>query len=88
MVPLMRDPDLDWKEAVFSEWKHGEAVKTDRYLYTEWHKNGEVVARMLYDHKIDPEENVNVAGDPDYAKVVETMHQWIADGWKKAEPKA
>ncbi|XP_050395464.1 iduronate 2-sulfatase [Patella vulgata] len=41
MVPLMTDPDAQWKSAVFSQYERpgnvmGYSVKTDRYRYTEW----------------------------------------------------
>jgi len=66
-VPLMNDPNLPWKEAVFSQFG-GKAVKTDRYLYTEW-KN----ARMLFDHKTDPHENRNIADLPENAEIVRKL---------------
>ena len=66
-VPLMSNPDLPWKKAVFSNYG-GKAVKTDRYLYTEW-KN----SRMLFDHKVDPEENVNIAELPESAEIVKKL---------------
>jgi len=34
-VPLLDNPDLSWKEAVFSRYKDGDSIKTDRYRYTE-----------------------------------------------------
>jgi len=66
-LPLLSDPDRPWKKAVYSEWTTGRAVKTDRYLYTEW-KSG---SRMLFDHVLDPDENTNVASDPQYRTVIE-----------------
>ena len=43
----------------------GYAIRTDRYRYVEWRKRDgtEVVARELYDHQTDPDEDRNVAGD-------------------------
>ena len=59
-VPLLKNPDLPWKEAVFSRWGTGEAVKTDQYLFTDWGGS-----KMLYDHAVDPDENTNIAGTAD-----------------------
>ena len=67
-VPLMSDPNLPWKEAVFSTFGGGKTVKTDRYLYTEWKKS-----RMLFDHKNDPDENTNIAELPENAKIVKQL---------------
>ncbi len=70
-VPLLKNPDQEWKKAVFSRFYAGDSVKTDRYLYTEWRdKKGDVYARMLYDHKNDPKENVNIAEKPENKALV------------------
>ncbi len=66
-LPLLEKPDHPWKEAVYGEWTTGRAVKTDRYLYTEW-KSG---SRMLFDHALDPDENTNVAANPRYKSIVD-----------------
>jgi len=40
----------------------GHTLRTDRFRYTEWKKkDGTVMARELYDHKVDDGENRNVA---------------------------
>ena len=67
LVPMLDDPKLALKHAVFGRWVDGRIVRTDRYSYTEW-PNGE---RMLFDRQVDPEENANVAGDAKNAKVIE-----------------
>jgi arylsulfatase A-like enzyme len=71
-VSLLHDPEDGGKQAVFSKWSGCEAVKTDRYLYTEWNKGkqGKAPARMLFDHKLDPQENVNLAGKEEVAEIV------------------
>ncbi|MDT8302577.1 MAG: sulfatase-like hydrolase/transferase, partial [Sedimentisphaerales bacterium] len=35
-VPLLKNPNLPWKKAVFSRYFKGDSVKTDRYRYTQW----------------------------------------------------
>lgn len=66
LVPLLDDPSRTLKQAVYSRWGDGRAVKTDRYLYTEWTDG----RRMLFDHRNDPDENVNIANDPKSAPIV------------------
>jgi arylsulfatase A-like enzyme len=71
LVKVMKNPKAAGKKAVFSRMRGGDSVKTDRYRYTEWmKKDNKVVARMLYDHKKDPDENVNVVDLPEYKDVV------------------
>lgn len=82
-VPLMKDPKRPWKDAVYSRFHRGESVRTDRYCYTEWiGKNGKMDARMLYDQKLDPDENVNIAERPENAELVKKLsarlHQFRA----------
>ncbi|MBD3378604.1 sulfatase-like hydrolase/transferase [candidate division KSB1 bacterium] len=73
--PLMKNPDQPGKKAVYSRWNEGETITTPRYQYTEWRetRDGEVTARMLYDHETDPDENINVAEQPEYAATVTTL---------------
>jgi arylsulfatase A-like enzyme len=101
-VPLMKNPDRAWKKAAFSIWVHkkyrydleaqiiGYAMKTDRYRYIEWKhtKSGEIRARELYDHQVDPSENVNEISNPEYADTVKELQQIMKRGWRGAKPKA
>jgi arylsulfatase A-like enzyme len=84
-VPLMHDPNQPWKDAIYSRFHDGESVRTDRYLYTEWRRNGNMYARMLYDHKTDPDENVNIVGRPEYQELVKRLAQKLDEGRKLAE---
>ncbi|MFQ6036776.1 MAG: sulfatase-like hydrolase/transferase [Sedimentisphaerales bacterium] len=77
-VPLMKNPNLPGKKAVFSRYRDGDSVKTDRYRYTEWRrKDGKVYARMLYDHQVDPFENVNISERPENKKLVEKFSKML-----------
>ncbi|MBL7153031.1 MAG: sulfatase [Phycisphaerae bacterium] len=77
-VPLLKKPNLAWKEAVYSRYFNGDSVKTDRYRYTQWRrKDGEVYARMLYDHKADPFENVNIAERLENKGIVRKMSDML-----------
>jgi len=86
-VPLMANPEIAWKKAVFSRFHDGHSVRTDRYLYTEWRdRNGERVARMLFDHKEDPKENFNIAEDPENRTLVLQLAGLLQRGWRAALP--
>ncbi|MCX5659742.1 MAG: sulfatase [Planctomycetota bacterium] len=92
-APLLETPDRAWKQAAFSQYPRGGGVmgysmRTDRYRYTQWQeqKSHKVVARELYDHQLDPEENRNVADDPANAKLVAQLGAQLNEGWRKALP--
>ena len=77
-VPLLRNPNQPWKKAVFSRYFRGDSVKTDRYRYTQWRdKKGKVNARMLYDHRVDLVENVNIAESPQNKAVVKQLSDML-----------
>jgi arylsulfatase A-like enzyme len=75
-VPVLDDPRRAWKTAAFSQYPRaakgtgklmGYSMRTDRYRLTRWVEEGDhskVAAVELYDHQTDPQENVNIAGDP------------------------
>ena len=75
LSPVVVNPAVSVKDSAFtqhqhpfyaprSEWKAwGYSVRTADWRYTEWRsvKNGELMARELYDHVDDPHESRNVA---------------------------
>lgn len=93
MVPLLDRPDRPWKSAAFSQYPRGGKVmgytiRTDRHRYTEWQQRdtGEILARELYDHACDPQENVNAAEQEANAAAVAALHDILAAGWQAAKP--
>jgi len=77
IVPELTSPTAKGRPAVFSRFSGREAVKTDRYLYTEWTDDGGGITSMLFDHLEDPGENENIAGQPNAAPVVERLSLMI-----------
>ena len=74
LVPLLKDPGSAGKEFITARYLDMEAIKTDKFLYTEWVDSaGRILDRMLYDHDNDPNENVNVAEQPGYRETVEEL---------------
>jgi hypothetical protein len=95
MVPLLRDPNRQWKSAAFSQYPRGRnimgySVRTDRWRYTEWrnHKSDEVVARELYDHASDPFAHTNVVDKAEHLPLVNGLAAKLRSGWKTARPPA
>ena len=65
----------------------GRAIGTDRYRVVEWTVPGKkFVERELYGHEEESQENVNVAGDPAYARVVDELTRRLHAGWRGALP--
>lgn len=87
LAPLLSDPDRPWKQAAFSRYHAGDSIRTDRYLYTEWHDDeGRRTARMLYDHQTDAAENVNIAERVEHGERVAELSRMLKTGWRDALP--
>lgn len=93
LVPLMKNPELDWDHPVVSAhldesggggWQ---SVRTGRYRYIKYYKTGD---EELYDHQTDPNEWTNLIHSPDYAEVCEKLSKMVPDemttlgSWKNA----
>jgi arylsulfatase A-like enzyme len=83
LVPVLEESNVHLKEAIYGRYHSGDSVKMGAYQYTEWSGG----ARMLYDHRQDEGENVNVVDDPAYADVVEKITKWLADFRRQRETK-
>ncbi len=84
-VRLMQNPELPWKQAVFSRIGKGDSVRTKRYRYTEWTKDDrEIYARMLYDHQSDPNENKNIAELPENKDLVNKFSKMLKKNYDKS----
>lgn len=99
-APLVADPQRPWKRVVFSQYPRtyegrrlmGYALRDDRYRFVEWVSPAVPVASApegvveLYDHRADPREDRNLAGDPACAAVVREFRALLRAGWKAARP--
>ncbi|MBP88120.1 MAG: iduronate sulfatase [Planctomycetaceae bacterium] len=73
-VPLMKKPDMPWKPAAVGRFRSGDTIRTDRHRFTEYtDAKNNAVARMLYDHKSDPGENVNISERSQNRELVERL---------------
>ncbi|MDB6121630.1 MAG: Choline-sulfatase [Pedosphaera sp.] len=90
-VPLIENPKQPWKTAAFSQYPRGKlmghAMRTDRYRFVEWaEKDKAPEGRELYDHQTDPDENVNIANQPENKELVEKLSEQLRASWQKAMP--
>lgn len=103
-MPLLSDPDIDWKKAAFSQFLQGRfgqmhknhegkqymgySMRTDQYRYVEWYEwdkeniKGSLTDRELYDHKTDPQENINIADFEENNQIVATLSKELNAGWR------
>jgi len=89
LVPILGDPAKVVKNAAFSQYPRtvraksswATACATDRYRFTRWvHRDNhsQVDAIELYDHRTDPLENINIAGEPRNAELRCPPHATMA----------
>ncbi len=99
MVPLLKNPNLPWKTAAFSQFPRpwfykkqpavmGYTIRTRRHRYTEWldFKTRQVLARELYEHPNDSGEIANLADKREHAQVVTRLSKMLHAGWRAALP--
>ena len=72
-VPVLGDLSKSTQEFVYARFSNGDTAISKRYAYTNY-SDGE---SMLFDHKNDPDENVNVAAEPEYQEVVKKMKAYL-----------
>jgi len=95
-APLIDDPNREWKSAAFSQhprvvpgygYGMGRSMRTERYRFTEWTVEGTSFQEYeLYDHKKDPDENVNLAGHFENRGLIERLKKRLHAGWRAAAP--
>ena len=62
LVELIETGKSNHQNRAFGFWKNGLSMKTDRYRLTKFFREEEPKIE-LYDHLLDPEENINIAFD-------------------------
>ena len=83
-VPLLKNPRLAGKPAAIGRFGNGDTIRTDQFRFSEYTgKDGKFSSRMLYDHKKDPGENVNVSELADQAEAVKNLATELHKGMGK-----
>jgi arylsulfatase A-like enzyme len=75
LLPLLQNPEQSGKKAAYTKWRNGESITTSNFSYTEWDNK----QCMLFDLKNDPEENLNVAYNSEYKKIVNLMKRKLQE---------
>ena len=72
---LFEDPKTEFRDAIYARFKSADTVVSKRFAYTRY--NGKDGPKMLFDHRNDPEENQNVAGDGSYGTAVLELDRYL-----------
>lgn len=82
LTPLLKNPDMEWEYPAITVHGQGNAaVRSRDWRYIRYHDGGE----ELYDHRNDPNEWYNLAGDEEYSEVIEEHRNWLPKPF--ADPK-
>jgi arylsulfatase A-like enzyme len=74
----MKSKDKKWKNSAVVKWHDGISLMTEQYSYTEWiDKNDNVVDKMLFDRQNDPDEDFNLATNPDKKGLLENLNKTL-----------
>ena len=74
LVPLLKNPKAAWDRPAVTTFGHkNHAVRNERYRYIRYHDGAE----ELYDHRSDPNEWNNLAGDPKHAETIRELARWL-----------
>ncbi|MBK1879372.1 sulfatase [Pelagicoccus mobilis] len=68
-VPVLQEAEATISDVVYTRFKNADTVVTDRFTYTLY-DNGE---QMLYDLHKDPQENQNIANNPENKPLVRSL---------------
>ena len=88
LVPVLKDPKAEVKEFSVSQFPRGKimgyALRTPRYRYVEWRKNGVVQNIELYDYEKDPLETKSLHNNPEYRSVLRRLEKQMAEFLKSS----
>lgn len=72
LLPILKNKNTQpQKKHLFFRYENMESIKSKDFLYTQFiDKNDKITHEWLFNHKSDPEENINVAYLPEYKTVI------------------
>ncbi len=82
--PLLENPTSDWNRPAYIQTLFvdvpGYSVRTDRWRYVEWGKEG-AAGTELYDQHEDPREMSNLAHSMDHSEIIRALRWKIRQNW-------
>ncbi|MCB1123670.1 MAG: sulfatase-like hydrolase/transferase, partial [Verrucomicrobiae bacterium] len=83
LTPLLKNPKGEWPYPSLTDYGYGNtAVRDERWRYIHYEDGTE----ELYDHDFDPHEWRNLALNPAYAKIKETLAKHLPDHYAANVP--
>ncbi|WP_253160062.1 sulfatase [Stieleria tagensis] len=76
LVPALQDSSNVVRESALTQFENGYSLRTADFRFTQWGKDGSDGAE-LYDHRQDPAEMNNLAGDPAYAATQQQLEKQL-----------
>ena len=81
--PILKNLDIPWKKTAYTQVQRGSikgmSVRTKRWRYNEWTKNGKAIFRELFDHASDPQEFRNLAELSGFKGTCDMLSKKIAE---------
>lgn len=72
LVPILNNPTARVRDDAFTQLANGYTLRTHQFRYSRW-KDGDPNYIELYNRLTDPEEMVNLANDPTYKSIIQTL---------------
>ena len=85
LVSILNNPNLEVKKHIFIKKGNGFTLKTKDFSYTEFlkPKDNSTVARMLYDHRKNKSENINVVQQKEFESIVSELSLTLHSVYQK-----
>ncbi len=86
LVPVLNGEAPPGEPYAVSRMRLGDTIRTDAHRYAFYRtRNGEDAGHMLYDHRVDPDENHSLAVYPEYAETVAVLRDKLEATIAEAE---
>ena len=85
LVKILKNPTHENKSHIFMKNAKGYTIKTAHYSYTEYLKlkdNRPLIGNMLFDHKNDKDETINISNDIRYKNVVDSLSSLLHNKYR------
>jgi len=84
LISLLEDPQAPWKRPSLTTFlRNDHSVRSERWRYTRYADGSE----ELYDHRNDSNEWNNLADNPEYAQIKQSLAQWFPETNAPSAPK-